>query len=355
VSASIWKGLFKYGLAVALLAYVVARNWQPDDGAGPGLAEALARPVQVLPLALAAGLAVAGLLITFVRWWGLVRAQGLPFRLTDAVRLGMVGYFFNTFLPGAVGGDIVKAVALARGQSRRTVAVATVLFDRAVGLWGLVWLVALAGGAFWLAGEPLLLGNTRLLAIVRSAVAIVAVTAGGWLLLGLLPERRAHRLAGRLALTPKVGHALAELWRAVWLYRRRPRAVAVALGLTLVNHTANVLLFHCAARTFVPAAEAAQLPSLAEDVLVVPVGLAVQAGFPTPGGAGAGEAAFGWLYHDVLGRSAALGVLASLAQRVLSWVLGLAGYIAYLRTRPALSGPGPEAVPAPATAGAAGP
>ena len=42
---------------------------------------------------------------------------------------------------------------VAREQSRRTVAVATVIMDRVIALWGLFWFVALLGGAFWLTGR----------------------------------------------------------------------------------------------------------------------------------------------------------------------------------------------------------
>jgi hypothetical protein len=322
--------LFKYGLGLALLAYVIWRNWNPPESAGPGLAQALAKPIQVVPL-IASGLLLAGsVLITFVRWWLLVRAQGLSFSLSAALRLGTVGYFFNTFLPGAIGGDVVKAVAIAREQNRRTVAVATVLFDRAVGLWGLVWLVALLGGVFWLGGDSILFGNVGLLTLVQGSWIVVALTLGGWQLLGLLSDRRAHRFAGRLSLIPKAGHALAECWRAVWIYRRQPRSVALALLLSLVSHSGCVLSFHFASQVFASAAEADQLPTLTEHGLVVPVGMAIQALFPAPGGVGGGEYGFGKLYA-LLGRPEAFGILASLAQRMLSWVVGVAGYLLYLR------------------------
>src|SRR5439155_19447856 len=89
-------------------------------------------------------------LLTLLRWYLLVRAQDLPFRVSDAMRLGMVGIFYNTFLPGSVGGDVIRAAFRAREQkNRRTVAVATVLMDRAIALWGLIWFVALLGSAFW--------------------------------------------------------------------------------------------------------------------------------------------------------------------------------------------------------------
>src|SRR5207249_2923529 len=102
--------------------------------------------------ALAAAICLASLMITLVRWYVLVRAVNLPFRLLDAFRLGFIGLFFNTFLPGSVGGDIIKAAFLAREQDRRTVAVATVIMDRAIALWALIWFVALLGGAFWAGG-----------------------------------------------------------------------------------------------------------------------------------------------------------------------------------------------------------
>ncbi len=337
MKASFWKGVLKYALGLGLLAGVIAWYWSAPEGSGPGLSDALAKPVQVAPLLLAGVSLAAGQLVTFARWWMLVRAVGLPFPLTSALRLGLVGYYFNTLLPGAVGGDIIKAVAIARGQSRRAVAVATVLIDRAIGLWGLVWLVALLGGAFWLAGSPTLLDNAGLVTIVRSAWAIVVVSAVAWELLGLLPEWRAQRFARRLAhLHSRFGHILAESWRSVWLYRKQQGAVALALALSLVCHTFNVLVFHFASRVFVDAAEAEVLPGLAEHFVAVPVGLAVQAGFPTPGGVGAGEATFAWLYRDVLHRPGSLGVLASLAYRALSWALGLVGYLLYLRMKPSL-------------------
>src|SRR5438067_859221 len=94
--------LLKYGIGLAQLAYVIYRYWEPEGAGAVGLKSALGRPNrwEFLPLA---GLCVAILVsITFVRWWMLVRAQDLPFSLRDAFRLGLVGYFFNTFLPGSV-------------------------------------------------------------------------------------------------------------------------------------------------------------------------------------------------------------------------------------------------------------
>src|SRR5690606_34271026 len=74
-------------------------------------------------------------LLTFTRWYLLVTAQDLPFRWQDSVRLGFLGILFTYVAPGAVGGDIVKAMLIAREQpSRKATAVASVVLDRILGL-----------------------------------------------------------------------------------------------------------------------------------------------------------------------------------------------------------------------------
>src|SRR5436305_1095737 len=95
---------------------------------------------------------LVGVLLTFYRWYVLVRAQNLQFTVMESLRLGLIGFYLSTFLPGSVGGDIIKAAFIARDQRRRTVAVATVIADRIIGLAALFWLVALIGGVTWLGG-----------------------------------------------------------------------------------------------------------------------------------------------------------------------------------------------------------
>jgi uncharacterized protein (TIRG00374 family) len=317
----------KYGLAVGLLGYVV---WSNRAGL-----ESLGQREEPLHL----GFVVAGFvlfcaafIVTLVRWFVLVRAQDLPFRLSDAMRLGLVGFFFNTFLPGSVGGDLIKAAALAREQSRRTVAVATVLMDRAIALWGLFWFVALLGGGFWAAG--MLEGDAARPSKITVATAgiVVAASVVVWLLLGLLPPHRAERFAGRLSRLPKVGGSAAEFWRAVWMYRCRQKSVALALLLAWVGFVGFVAAFYCCARALWDGNPADPLPSLTQHFLIVPVGLVIQAIPGSPGGAGIGELGFGFLYQW-FGCTASLGQLSTLLQRVLSWVLGFGGYLIYARMK----------------------
>lgn len=329
--------LLKYGLGVGLLAYVIWRNWEGPNG----LENAFSRSPNYGPFLIACLICGVAVMITFVRWYILVRAQDLPFTLPNALRLGLIGFYLSTFLPTSIGGDVIKAAFLAREQRRRTVAVATVLLDRAIGLCGLIWLMALVGGWCWLTGSLQEMvgasGNVHAAAALEIILLIaVGLTVGSvvfWLLLGIVPDRRAESFADRLMRIPKLGWSLSEFWRAVWMYRNRGKSIATAMLLALVGHVGFVLTFYFAARTF---ADASEIPSVAAQFLLVPVGMAIMAGMPTPGGVGGAEVGFGWLYAIVNASFEVNGVLGSLGQRVIFWILGLTGYLVYLRMKPAL-------------------
>jgi glycosyltransferase 2 family protein len=324
-----------YGIALAALIWVISRNWYSSPNGTPGLEAILSKQIHWGMFAVGAGLYLAGLLLQFVRWHLLVHAQNLPFTLYNAVRLGLVGFFFNSVLPGSIGGDVVKAASIAYEQERRTVAISTVLIDRAVGLWGLIWLVVLCGGMFWLSGNEAIHAEAGLHSVFLTAAGITAGTVVAWLLLGLLPERRAHRFAGRLGKIPKIGHSIAELWRAIWIYRNKRKSIAAALALSIVTHAFFVGTFFFAAQTFRDPGQELHLPSLAQHFLFVPMGFASEAFIPLPGGMGAGEALFGWFY-EMAGAPGANGIAASFARRVITWGWGLVGYLAYLQMKPAL-------------------
>jgi hypothetical protein len=196
----------------------------------------------------------------------------------------------------------------------------------------------LIGGGFWLAGglEGRAEGPSK--QVVGAAVAAVAVSVVVWLLMGLLSDHQATGLAGRLERLPKVGGSVAELWRAVWMYRQRQGSVFIALLLSLIGFLGFIPSFYFSARALVGASPTA-LPSLIQHFLFVPIGLVVQAVVPLPGGVGAGEYGFGKLF-GWFGCPEPNGILGSLLQRVITWTLSLIGYLvvawmARPRTKPA--------------------
>jgi uncharacterized membrane protein YbhN (UPF0104 family) len=239
----------------------------------------------------------------------------------------MIGFYFSTFLPTTVGGDVIKATLMARQQRQRAVAVMTVVIDRVIGLVGLAWLAALVGGFCWLSG--LLSTNARALSetIILGASVLVLGSVFFWLILGALSQSRVERLAGQLEAVPKVGHLVAALWRGGRAYRDHPGSVGLALVLAIVSHLGFVMVFYLSARTLSPAAS---LPALAAHFLLVPLGMILSLGVPTPGGIGGGELVYGSLY-EMAGFPFAAGLLGSLVRRSISWGLGLVGYVACFR------------------------
>jgi uncharacterized protein (TIRG00374 family) len=74
-----------------------------------------------------------------VRWRLVLAAQGLDLSLTRATRISLVAQFFNSFLLGSTGGDLIKAYYAAREtHHKKTEAVTTVFVDRLLGLWAML-------------------------------------------------------------------------------------------------------------------------------------------------------------------------------------------------------------------------
>jgi hypothetical protein len=88
-----------------------------------------------------------------VRWRLVLEAQGLELSLARATRISLVAQFFNSFLLGSTGGDLIKAYYAAREtHHRKTEAVTTVFVDRLVGLWAML----LFAGMMMLPNLPML-------------------------------------------------------------------------------------------------------------------------------------------------------------------------------------------------------
>ena len=136
--------LAKMALAVAILGFLAYRVQQNQ-----GFARLLNEPKNWGLLAAALVCTLLSITLSFVRWHVLVNALGLSFRLVDALRLGALGFALNFVSLGSVGGDLFKAIFLAKEYpGRRTEAVATVMVDR---LLGLLMMMVLASAAILIA------------------------------------------------------------------------------------------------------------------------------------------------------------------------------------------------------------
>lgn len=276
-------------------------------------------PKNWLLILAALGVVLAAVLLTFVRWYLLARTLGLRFRLADAFRLGFLGYLLNFVVVGSVGGDLFKALFIAREQrGRRAEAVATVVVDRLVGFYALLLLTSLV--ILW-RGVPQAVAEVAL--ICRSTLIVTAVATVSLALL-LIPGVTRGPVTDRLARLPKIGPVLGRLISSLDVYRARWKMVAVALIMSLGSHAMFALsLYLIAHALFV------HVPTVMEHMILAPLGM-VAGGLPlAPAGFGAFEFAIGELYR-ILPADQNLdvaGVLVALVYRLLTIAVALLGVV----------------------------
>src|ERR1041385_3910782 len=72
------------------------------------------------------------------RWHVLLKVQKIHLTLPRLTGLFLIGMFYNQFLPGGTGGDIIKSYLLLKETHRKAGALLAVVFDRLIGLVALV-------------------------------------------------------------------------------------------------------------------------------------------------------------------------------------------------------------------------
>jgi len=88
-----------------------------------------------------AGILSYGLVEVFAafRWQILLRVQKIRLSFPRVAGLFLIGMFYNQFLPGGTGGDIIKSYLLLKETSdKKAGALLAVVFDRLIGLVALV-------------------------------------------------------------------------------------------------------------------------------------------------------------------------------------------------------------------------
>ena len=80
------------------------------------------------------GLFVFGQIIIGVRWWLLLRSQHILIDFWAVVRLYFLGWFYNNFMPGSLGGDLLRAWYVTKHTDKKFEAVLSVFVDRIIGL-----------------------------------------------------------------------------------------------------------------------------------------------------------------------------------------------------------------------------
>lgn len=311
------KNLLIFGLKVAVAAVLLtwlARSGNLDFGA---LRQMLRSPSLV---AMDLGVFVFATLLGTLRWRALLTMVDVRPRFFRLLQLQLSALFFNVVIPGNVGGDVVKALYVARDakpEARPTILL-IVFLERLLGLIGLVVLgsvvVLVRGAAIW--SQPLL----RPLA--ATVLALGAGTAVGLSLFLLVMNKAGARIATYTSGTTKLAKLLNQLVQALRLVSGAPGALFKALVFSLGIHALGIGFFTILVRVIgghdVDFGEMATVYPLGILTLILPV---------SPSGLGVGHVAFDKLF-DAIGLSGGATVFNV-------YLLGtiapyLAGFIPYL-------------------------
>jgi hypothetical protein len=262
-----------------------------------------------------------------IRWRMLLGVQGIHITLAESVRLTWIGWFFNNWLPGATGGDFVKAWYIARQTHHKPEAVTVVFLDRFIGLIAMCMMGAAAVAVSF--------GDTR----VRAAQIIVGLFLAGTILAAVVfyshTLRRTLRIDRLLAVLP-LRSTVEKVDRALFAYRYHKATVAVSVAYSWGAQVVSVLAMWWLATG---------LGSLAAwyhyfvSMPVVWIGWSL---IPVPGGFGVAETLAQKLFGpSVLGgasplpaaEAATLALAMMLAYRVVQLVVSLPGGVLYLMRR----------------------
>jgi uncharacterized protein (TIRG00374 family) len=171
------------------------------------------------------------------RWHVLLKVQGIHLSFWRLSGLFLIGMFYNQFLPGGTGGDIIKSYYLLKETpDKKAGALLAVVFDRIIGL---VALVAITGTLIGLRYD-FLAQTTETRQLLWILLAVLGVSIAGLLTTFVITG---FKLFHSLPLRFPGREKLIEISAAYHLYARHWRATLVAFGSSIVAHLATFATF----------------------------------------------------------------------------------------------------------------
>ena len=265
-------------------------------------------------------------LIGVWRWHLLLKVQGITLHWTRLIALLLIGLFFNYFIPGGTGGDVVKIFYLLKETpGQRGQALLSVLVDRLIGIIALCVFAGVLAVMHWswLTSSPdtgnyvwatlILLGSS-----LGGLHFTYIVTKHGWI----------HKLPAKFPGRDK----LAELALAYNLYGKAWRVTLIALVISILAHAGYYGVFSCAAESF--RQPTVRVPSYLELCVIMPVVSTITAMPISLGGIGVRERLFEIFLGALCGVTPAVAVVISSVGYLLTLAWGLLGGVVYMFYRP---------------------
>ncbi len=181
-----------------------------------------------LPLIL--GIAFLMIAISCFKWRIFLNDRGIKVGIWKLISLYVIGYFFNSFLPGSIGGDLARSFILGKNIKSQVESFSSIFMERFTGLVALVTI-----------GVAAALINFRLLLrapIVLISIIVIFVGFTSALLI-IFNRSLILWLSKRIKIKKieKIKHKLLEIYQIIYSYRHKKSIVAKALAISFVFHT----------------------------------------------------------------------------------------------------------------------
>ena len=216
--------------------------------------------------------------------------ENLEITLGESLQLTLIGYFFNNFMPTAVGGDIVKAHYAAHANREKIKSYASVLMDRFIGLYTFLVVAAVALVVDW--------GRSQF-AVVRPVVFCLLIVgiAGFVIATNRTVAQFMERFFAKLKMF-RLGERLNAVYNIVHDYRNRQDVVLRAFLVSIIGQS---IYFFIVYLFFI---SLGQRISLGYIFLIMPVVTFISM-IPSVGGLGVREGAIVTFFAPIAGKEAA--------------------------------------------------
>ncbi len=239
--------------------------------------------------------------------------ENLSITLRESLELTFVGYFFNNFMPTAIGGDIVKAHYAARTNGKKLQSYASVFMDRFIGLYTYLVVAAVAlvvdRGRFQLMTIRILVFLLVILGITGFVIATNKAVA-----------RFMERFFARIKMF-RLGERLNGVYNIVHDYRNRRDVLVKSFSVSIV---AQCLYFGIVYVFFLSLGARVNLGNV---FLIMPVVTFISMA-PSMGGLGVREGAFVAFFATLTGKETAFA--ASLLLLLGFLLISVIGGVIYL-------------------------
>ena len=270
---------------------------------------------------------LVGLLITIAnvgfsseRWLLLLRSQNIEIQRWMALKLTLIGLFFNFVVPGGVGGDLVKGFYASSHTPHAKLATAvSVAMDRLVGLYTILIMALIALISDW----PTVQQHPQIFIVFVGLLIISIIFSLAWAIVLSRKSAQARWLQIFFTKIPK-GHHFKNLFISFNSYAHHKSVFFRAIGYSLIGQTFAILFFSTMGQFL-----HYSIP-LSAYFFAVPVGFMVTAVPISPAGVGVGQAAFYYLFNEYTGVTTSVGSVTVTAMQLFQFSLGLVGAAYYV-------------------------